>query len=53
MITVELTSNEAQAVLEAIRRAQLSDHDYHAPATARQAQQKLLIAIHQQQGNQT
>jgi hypothetical protein len=50
-ITVELTDKEADSVLCAIRTYR-DDYDFQA-GYMRQAQQKVLIAIHQQQGEPT
>ena len=53
MITVELTDNEARAVLTAITTYKHNFTDDYRTMRMRRAQQKILIAIHQQQGNQT
>ena len=51
MITVEFTDKETRALLEAMR-GYLTKRSRYTPFALR-AHQKLLEAIHQQQGNQT
>ena len=53
MITVELTDQETRAVLTAITTYKHDFTDDYQTMRMRRAQQKLLIAVHQQQRNQT